>query len=87
MRSLDDVLQEAMAQAQRDGCHLAIDYRPGDTLPWWIGSVLVRNGAATGVINEADGASLQDALARWIQSHRPAVRQRSVGTFAEPISP
>ena len=57
MRSLEEVLQDAMAQAQRDGCVLAIDYRPGEPVPWWVGSVVVRNGAVAGVIDELDGAS------------------------------
>jgi len=75
MRSLEEVLQDAMTQAQRDGCVLAIDYRPDDALPWWMGSVRVRNGTVTGVTAELDGVTLQDVLSRWVDDRSGEARQ------------
>jgi hypothetical protein len=75
MRSLEDVLQDAMMQAQREGCVLAIDYRPDDALPWWVGSVTVSEGNVTGVISETDGLSLQDVLSRWVADRALATHQ------------
>lgn len=73
MQTLEDVLHEAMSQAQRDGYVLAIDYRPGDEQPWWLGSVSIKGDTATGVVSEVDGLSLHDVLARWITRTTPTI--------------